>query len=129
MNPPNKYGVMQGHLCPCGKGAVVQCALCHRALCGWHSAGGPFDEGGQVVLHPVCWPKCDAEWWLNPRDSGSAVVESDEESERTKEHARRLLARGADPDAVAGELGLGVGWVRSEARKARMNAVERRGTP
>lgn len=63
MNLPSTEGIALGRLCPCGKGVVHRCAWCHRALCEWHSASGPFEEDGQVVLRPVCLPKCDALWW------------------------------------------------------------------
>lgn len=99
--------------CPCGKGGRHTCALCSRRVCEWHSAGMP--DG--VKTAPVCFPACDEPWWLTPRDGMSSPAESDEESDATKAHARRLLLRGADPEAVASELGLSVQWVRSEARK------------
>ena len=65
----SKFAMDVGRLCPCGKGVGYRCAWCHRALCVEHMAHGPFEENGEVVLKPVCWPKCDAKWWAEIRDA------------------------------------------------------------
>ena len=104
-------------LCPCGRHSRHACALCVRCLCEWHSAGTPSEKGGAELV-PVCFPACDAPWWLNPRDVTSVPVEDEDEREATKAHARRLLARGAEPEAVAAELGLSEHWVRAAARRS-----------
>jgi hypothetical protein len=74
MKPPSEGGVALGYLCPCGKGATTRCAWCYRALCGWHSALGPFEAADGVKLRPVCHPRCNSPWWQKAAraDNGNA---------------------------------------------------------
>lgn len=77
MMPPSQGGLATGRLCPCGKGTQVQCTWCHRSLCGEHYAFGPFEEGGNVALRPVCLPRCNASWWRQELDRHTQHTQSD----------------------------------------------------
>lgn len=105
--------------CPCGDVKRATCNACGRKLCGWHHALGPFADGeGGIGLAPVCWPACSAEWWEHAGCEYTAQerLETARPSPETIAHAAALLRRGADPGAVARELGISecTLWARIE---------------
>lgn len=102
--------------CPCGKPRAATCDHCGRALCAEHRAWTPT---GGPKLHPACFPRCEAPWWRTAALEGlvDATAHADEEARGTLKHAGRLLARGAEVDAVAAELGLSETRVRDMARR------------
>ena len=67
-------GPLDSRWCPCSKPADEVCRHCHRTLCRWHHAFGPFDGEKGVKLAPVCMPSCSAPWWQNPKPEGSPSV-------------------------------------------------------